>query len=532
MKKPERIDLEPQEMEALLERVEAVVDAEDFKLIKGMAQTLLWLSHMVEKKKTSIKRLLKMLFGSSTEKTSSVLNEKTKPGSDSAASSEKGSGDKKGKRGQGHGRKPASAYSGADRRRVPHTKLKSKDRCPDCLKGKLYEVLTPAVLVRIVGQAPLQAQVYELEKLRCNLCGKVYTAEAPEGVGPQKYNETAGSMIALLKYGSGVPFYRMEKLQQSLGIPLPASTQWEVVEQVADRIYPAFEELKRQASRGEVIHNDDTAMKILGLDKSDLHRAGNPARKGTFTSGIVSVTGDRRIALFFTGTNHAGENLAEVLESRSSGSDPPIQMCDALARNRTDEFESVLANCLAHGRRRFVDVASSFPDECRFVLETLAAVYHHDAVARQRNLTPDERLEFHQAKSGPLMQELHRWMTRQLEEKRVEPNSSLGEAICYMLNHWEPLTLFLRVPKAPLDNNICERALKRAILHRKNSLFFKTSHGANVGDLFMSLIHTCCLQGVNPFDYLTVLQKHSREVLINPQNWMPWNYQANLVPAD
>jgi len=519
MKKPAHIDLEPKETEALLERVRSALSTEDYQRIKSLIEAFLWLRRSVEKKKTSIRRLAGMLFGSSTEKTAGVLDRRK-----SSAASQNG-------RQPGHGRNSAAAYSGARKVAVTHSGIQTGDGCTACGRGKVYP-LQPRRLVRVAGRSPLEATVYELEKLRCNLCGKVYTAEAPRGVGSKKYNATAGSMIALLKYGSGVPFYRLEKLQNTLGIPLPASTQWEIVEQVAGRIHPVFAELKRQASRGEVIHNDDTTMKILGLEKSDLQRAGNPSRRGTFTSGIVSVSEEHTIALFFTGTNHAGENLAEVLESRSSGSDPPIQMCDAPARNRSKEFETVLANCLAHGRRRFVDVASSFPQECRFVLETLAAVYHHDAVARQQNLTPDERLKFHQAESGPLMQQLHRWLTAQLEEKRVEPNSSLGEAVEYMLNHWEPLTLFLRVPRAPLDNNLCERALKRVILHRKNSLFSKTGNGANVGDLFMSLIHTCALQGVNPFDYLTALQENYQDLLIAPENWMPWNFQDQMISAD
>jgi hypothetical protein len=100
-----------------------------------------------------------------------------------------------------------------------------------------------------------------------------------------------------------------------------------------------------------------------------------------------------------------------------------------------------------------------------------------------------------------------------------------------MLNHWKPLTLFLRVPNAPLDNNLCEQVLKRAVLNRKNSLFYKTEHGAYIGDLFMSLIYTCNLNDVNPFDYLTVLQRNSTEVFKNPQNWMPWNYKS-MIPSE
>ena len=189
-----------------------------------------------------------------------------------------------------------------------------------------------------------------------------------------------------------------------------------------------------------------------------------------------------------------------------------------------------MANCLAHGRRRFVDVADRFPEKCQHVLEALAIVYKNDALARERNLSPQARLTFHQTESGPIMEELHVWLVRQFEDRLVEPNSALGGAIAYVLRHWEKLTLFLRVPGAPLDNNICERALKKSILHRKNALFYKTENGAHVGDVFMSLIHTCELCGVNPFDYVTELERHAGELRGNPQHWMPWSISlANVA---
>ena len=119
-------------------------------------------------------------------------------------------------------------------------------------------------------------------------------------------------------------------------------------------------------------------------------------------------------------------------------------------------------------------------------------------------------------------------LTRQLAEKLTEPNSAPGGAITYMLKHWDQLTLFLRQAGAPLDNNVCERALKKAILHRKNALFYKTRNGARVGDLFMSLIYTCQLNKANPFDYLTQLQRHADRLGVSPQLWMPWNYRAAL----
>ena len=168
-------------------------------------------------------------------------------------------------------------------------------------------------------------------------------------------------------------------------------------------------------------------------------------------------------------------------------------------------------------------VAQNFPDQCRYVLETLAEVYHYDELTREQGMSAEERLAFHQLHSGPAMEGLHTWLTAQFEEKKVEPNSGLGQAISYLLDHWRELTLFLRQPRAPLDNNVCERALKKAILHRKNALFYKTQNGAQVGDLFMSLIHTCELSGANPFEYLTELQRHASELASNPRDWMPWN---------
>jgi hypothetical protein len=175
-----------------------------------------------------------------------------------------------------------------------------------------------------------------------------------------------------------------------------------------------------------------------------------------------------------------------------------------------------------------VQVTPNFPQECRFVLETLREVYRYDAEAEERGLSPEARRRFHQEHSEPVMKQLHAWFLAQFEAKRVEPNSGLGEAMTYCLKHWERLTLFLRQAGAPLDSNIVERALKKCILHRKNSLFYKTQNGAEVGDLFMSLVHTCELNDANPFDYLTELQKHADELAQNPAAWMPWNYRQTL----
>ena len=516
---PERIDITPEQLEALLQRAKRLMPEADYQVIKALAETITFLSHAVDNKNTSIKRLLKLLFGAETEKTSKVTKRDK--------SKNKKTGKKKKKK--GHGKNGASAYTGAEKIEVPHETLKHKDPCPDCEKGRVYDTTDPGLIVRVTGNAPCSGKVYELQKLRCNLCGEVFTAKAPDNVGEEKYDVASGAIIALLKYGSGLPFNRLEQLQALLGIPLPSSTQWEIVEAVADKIHPVYRELIRHAAQGDIIYNDDTVMKILELMKEQDE---DHTRKGMYTSGIVSTVNELKIALFITGRNHAGENLENVLAERSENLPTPVQMCDALSRNVPKNFKVILANCLAHARRRFVDVEWNFPDECAYVLETLEQVYKNDGVAKQQNMTPTQRLEYHQAKSGSLMDNLKVWLSQQFDDKKVEPNSGLGQAVSYMQKHWKELTLFLREPNAPLDNNLCERALKKAILHRKNSMFYKTLHGAYIGDLFMSLIHTCNLCKVNPFEYFKTLQKHSSELFAHPEKWLPWNYKEAVQSVD
>ena len=542
---PKVIELDTNKLETVLSRAESALTEEDYETIKAVVESYAYIAELVGDKNTTIRRLRKLLFGARTEKTETVLGDEgdgptssTSDDGDSESSEQADPAEDSKPPPRGHGRNGADDYPGAEEIQVPHESLQPGDPCPDCQQGTVYEQSKPGVLIRLVGQAPIGAKVYRLQRLRCSLCGKVFTARPPEGVGSKKYDATAASMIGLLKYGSGQPFNRLEGLQGSLGIPLPASTQWEIIDAAFQLIKPAYTELIRQAAQGEVLYNDDTTVRIL----ERMGRRGQQAalaeafaegsdektsqRRGLFTSGIVSTCEGRQIALFFSGRKHAGENLTEVLVKRAEALDPPIQMCDALSRNLPIELKTIVANCLAHGRRQFADVADRFPDQCRYVLESLKVVYRNDAIARKRNLSPEARLQFHQAESGPVMEELRAWLSRQFDQHLVEPNSALGRAISYMLRHWEKLTLFLREPGAPLDNNICERALKKAILHRKNALFYKTENGALVGDTFMSLIYTCQLCQANPFDYLTELQRHATALAASPQDWMPWNYRA------
>jgi transposase len=529
MKAPEpegvpRLDVSMEELQALLEQArQEPLREEGYQKLLAAIHTLGYVAELLEKKETTLQALRDLLCPATTEKTDQVLKQ---AGLDTGEKKPENSSQKPKRAAAGHGRNAAAAYRGAEKIQVPHACLKPGDVCPDGCGGKVYPQREPGVLVRIKGQPPLAATVYELEKLRCNLCGNIYTAAAPPEAGEKKYDETAVSMMAVLRYGSGVPWNRTEGLQANFGIPLPAATQCEILTANAVPLQPALEELKRQAAQAEAVHNDDTSMRVLSLDRdTDI----SPERTGVFTSGLVWMVQQRRIALYFTGCKHAGENLAEVLKLRSPELPPIIQICDALSRNVPKMVETLVANCNAHGRRNFVKVTANFPEPCRYVLEAFREIYGYDAVTRREGMSAEQRLAFHQEHSKPVMEKLHAWLGAQFDERLVEPNSGLGQAISYLLNHWEKLTLFLEKPGVPLDNNIVERALKKAILHRKNSLFYKTRKGAQMGDLFMSLIHTCELNDVNAFDYLTELLRHVEELKQNPSEWMPWSYRDTLT---
>ena len=421
---------------------------------------------------------------------------------------------------------------------VTHQSLCPGDGCPDCGTGTVYRQSHWSPVVRLKGQPLVGGRVYHCEQLRCHLCGKTYTAALPPEAGPAKYDPSVASIVATLRYGEGLPWNRIQRLQRLAGVPLPASDQWELVRDAAEcGPRGVFEHLVWLGAQGELLHNDDTTMQVLELTKKLKHqqplREDDPERRGVFTTAILSrAEGRPNIALFFTGPYHAGENLRTLLTRRMAELPLPIQMCDPLSRNMPEDLRVIIANCLVHARRNFVEVVSAFPTEVRHVVECLKKVYRTDTLAKQQQLSPEERLRLHQQQSGPVMDELHRWLQERFDQKLVEPNSSLGEAITYMLKRWEPLTRFLEVAGAPLDNNLCEQTLKMAIRHRRNSLFYKTMTGADVGDLYMSLIHTCYLSDADPFDYLTELQRNLERVRAAPGDWLPWNYRQQLTAAE
>ena len=547
MKPPEIVNATQAELDELLAKAKPTFSTEQYLLLERVFGTFVYVMLSLQNAKTSIKRFQRMLFGHRTEHKRNVL-ERAVAADDPQGQDAAGSAPTLPQvvvpaprpPQPGHGRNAAQAYSGAPIVQCDHPDLESGDRCPECDKGRVYDS-PPRSIVKVVGQAPLGATVYKLQRLRCRLCDTVFTAPLPAAVASlPKYDSSCASMIALLRYGNGMPHFRLEGLQASLYVPLPDATQWDIVSKAVPAPRAVFHALIVQAAQAPLLHSDDTPMKVLSLMAQRARAEADgvkPAAKAINTSGIVAVvqegqklhTRPHKVVLFFTGHAHAGKNMQRVLAHRAKELQPAMQMCDALAANVCGEFKTLLGNCLTHGRRQVTDVAEQFPEAARHVVEALAEVYKNDAQCRQEQLSPEQRLSFHQQHSKPVMDELQRWMNEQFDKRLVEPNSGLGKALRYLIRHWDELTLFLRKAGAPLDNNLCEQILKRAILHRKASMFYKTVTGAEVGDVYMSLIHTCRLCDVNPFEYLNALQHHAQDVITHAARWLPWNYREQIA---
>jgi hypothetical protein len=532
----------PAEIEAAIDRVkQSNIEQRDVELIERLLRTVLVLVKLLERKNISIKKLREMVFGRRTEKRRKAggaigeksgetggaeeeerRKERVEAGNVERSSSKSAERQVLG----GHGHRAAAAYPGARIVRCQHRELKVGDRCPDpSCGGRLYDLNEPKVLLQFTGRPWIEATNYEREMLRCAKCQERYEAPLPEGVADERYDASCDATIALMRYGAGLPWHRLSGLQAMGGVPLGEATMWERCEATADAALGVYLHLERLGASGEVMYTDDTGVKILSCLKEDQAEKG----RETLTSGIVVKVGSRKIAFYLSGRRHAGENLAELLKKRKAGLGRPFQMSDALAANTSVEKNVISGYCLVHARRKVYELREDYPCECGIVLDAVAQVYEYEA--ETIGMSADGRLAYHQAKSAPVMKELKEWIERQFSERLVEPNSSLGQALRYWLNHFEKLTVWLREAGAPLDNNEAERTLKQFILMRKNSLFFKTEHGATVGDILASLIQTCRLNGVNGWEYLVTIIRNKSDARRNPHLYLPWNYKPAEAEA-
>ena len=518
------------EITALLQRVtDGPFGLEELGQLVQWTRRWLGLRVVLEEGKMSLKELKKILLGIKDHDDKAEDRHSDPPGPPDPPDPKQEEDDKKAEKKpkrKGHGRKSAKEYKGCRRHHV-YPRHRHGDPCPDCVgkPGRLshYKPGRPQTRLRLTGGAPITGTVYHGHLLYCSRCGTRFDPDWPEDASRETYDASAKAMIALMRHWYGFPSYRLEKLQQQLGIPVPDSTQADLIREGSLIIEPAFHALFRQAARARIFILDDTTARIQDVVSE---RKKNPGqnRYGAHVTGIIARD-QRDIYIYRVGTQHAGENFDDLLLHRPQDMEPPLQMSDALAANTDHSFQTIVSYCLNHARGNIADIEDHFPAECRKILAIFSQVFKNEAHTKKHNMDEQQRLRYHQQHSRQPMEQLFAYLDQLLSLHLFEENSPMDKAARYMLKRKKELTRFLQIAGAPLDSNAVERALKYAVLIRKNSLFYRNELTAYQACLFMSLAATAVHNGADPLHYLTALIDNEARVKANPDDWLPWNYQ-------
>jgi hypothetical protein len=499
------------------------ISAESAEFAKMLIHGNAWMAQQLELGQLSIAKLRKLFQIQGSENAAT-----RKPKNDPASSGNKGSNttedDKK-----GHGRNGADAYEGASIIEVLHPELNPGDTCPaEACDGRLYEMSEPGTLISVSGAPLASATRYNLQKLRRGVCEIVYTAPLPEGVSDKKYDANFIAMLMINKYFMSVPLYRQDRLQNYLGIPLPASTQWDLMAAHEPMLKVLYQALSQDAANGLALCYDDTSVKIMSEIKAAKAAAkGEKSQHTCFTTGIVSLHEEHRTYLYITDNRTAGKCITDIMSMRDASLDIPIMMCDALSANIPQGISEdlyILCYCLVHARRQFYELPNGYDDVADKVIGLIGTIYDHES--HTKSYSPEKRLAYHQEKSAPVMEALKLYLEEQKPE--FEPNSVAGKAIDYILNRWTELSQFLRQPHAPLDTNIVERALKLVIQVRKSSMFYKTLNSAAFASYVQSALYSAAQNDINPCEYMSALIDNEQAVINNPHDWLPWHYKQTL----
>lgn len=509
------------------------VSEESLEFFKALIDGNKWMNEQLELGRLTIAKLRKLFQIQGSEKASlrkSAANNRKPTANKHAGGEEKASGTQNsGGKPKGHGRNSAIAYAGANVVDVKHPELAPGDLCPkEACGGRLYEMGQPGVVVRVSGAPLATATRYDCQKMRCSICETVYTAPLPEGVSEQKYDNNFVAMLMINKYFVSMPLYRQDRLQQYLGMPLPASTQWDLMVAHEGMLKKLYQALCQDAADGLALCYDDTSVKVLSEIKAKKDALkGEKNQYNCFTTGVVSLHEDHHCYLFMTNAQVAGAFIGDILNLRNPDLDLPIVMCDALSANIPQNISEdlyILSYCLVHARRQFYELPDGYDDLADTVIDLIGKIYDNESYAK--GLSAQERLAYHQKHSRPLMTQLKTYLESQQDQ--FEPNSIAGNAIAYVLSRFTELSQFLHYAYAPLDTNIVERALKMVIQLRNACMFYKTLHGAAFASYVQSALYSAAQNDINPCDYMRALLDHKTLVIENPQAWLPWKYQKTL----
>lgn len=586
--KTKAVDLDINQAMAIKDRLAKIsegdtIGKEDEKIFHMAAQlvdTLITIYGMWNNSKKKVNKLLRMIFGNSSEKTKDLgpksspsdntngpdscignnnsdehnhNQEEDKQEEDSSNNSNLSDGDAKNKKDKeenprkgGGGKNSAEDYDGAIEVTCSlHDHLAPGSVCPACGTNKLYEI-DPKKVIRLVGNAPIFAYKFVLQQVRC-VCGVMFTADVGDEhrdiYNADKYGPSALAAMIIYKYLMGVSFGNLSSIQNMKGVPLPASTQANKIRTESLPVMRAlFEVLKKLATNAHVLGFDDTVIKTL--EKRETKDGKNKTHRGHGTAVIANNFDydENTIVLFdFNPSKHAGDVVCDLLLGRTRES-LPLLVADGLNSYDECKKQGVDVSCNVHARRKVVEEdpkKETYVGEA--VIDCYYQIYKNEGHCKANNLSKVDRMEYHKEHSTAYFEKIEAIFniitgvkdTVEIRQKYLipdcvvedEPNGDLRSIANYFLTRYKSLTRVINTPGAPLDTNYVERAIKLIIRLRKNSLFFNNISSASYSGEILSLLETAVANDVNVFEYIDYILTHKNDVLKRPSYYLPWLYR-------
>ncbi len=430
------------------------------------------------------------------------------------------------------GKSSVDDYAQARKCHHYHPELKPGDPCPSCLKGRLYEE-RPRRQLLFEGGPPISPVAHISHDLRCNFCKEIFPAQPSDeakvdGLGCEdRFGYSAIAMIVVLRYFSQLPWYRNCRVHDMVGINLAPSSQYDQCEKLANALQPLDKLSQLLASQASLFMVDDTSGKILSKRQAVVAKRATgelALRDGCHSSvAIAFLEEGTPLIRIKTDIIHAGEWMDELLKDRPRGLAPPKVMWDRLSSNTVGVIPIIDVACNQHARQNFKECCLDAPKLIMPILALFKEMFRQDSLTGA--MDPQTRLAHHQEFSQPIFTEIVTRCQSMLDEKKVLPNSNIGRACNYMINHKEALSGFLRYEGAPISNNLVERTILYLVILRKNVHFYKTLLGARVADIILSTGLSAFYLGINVFHYFRLILAHQDEVAANPADWLPWRFR-------
>lgn len=420
-----------------------------------------------------------------------------------------------------------------------HSDLAEDAHCPNTgCRGRVYIFLRDGKIREVITfdfSPPFIPTVHRMHDLRCNCCFRVYKAVFSkelilDGALQGRYLYPAKAALVLLHYGMGFPMYRLDQFQSLTGERFPESTQFDLLENVAD-VFKTFKDaMIRTAADGFLFQGDDVGNRVLDLVPELKERRSDGTltiREGVHTSHLISTTAQGNlIPVLKTGINHFGELLDQVLGQRSEGIPLPDIVCDGSKVNQTFVVEARMGGCWQHLREYFIKAGKNFPIEADFFIKQIKLIFEIDRQTHE--MGAEERLVHLKELARPIVDKIQEAVDGHCKSRLILPKSELGQALGYFNNQYDRLLLPFTHPGVPIHNNLSEWCTYLVVRLLVNSKFFRSRAGAAIGDTLLMIILFAYLSHTNPYEFILYCLRHQTEMKKNPEAFFPWNLRDKV----